>query len=76
MYINYLTAIFINLSQPILEKPKLGSTKETLILKEGGSRTIDSSSQEEIKEFKIKLKEYLKDEKAVKSILRSLHNVV
>ena len=64
-YIDYLTPIFVNLSQPILIKPKLSSKKETLILQDGNPRIIESSSQEEIEEYKIKLKEYLKDKKAV-----------
>ena len=65
-YIDYLILIFLNISQPVLTKPKLAGKKETMILKDGDTRTIDSSSQEEIEEYKIKLKEYLKDEKAVK----------
>ena len=34
-YIDYLTPIFVNLSQPVLTKPKLAGKKETLILKDG-----------------------------------------
>ena len=36
----------------------------------------DSATREEIEEYRLKLKEYLKDEKAVKTTKRSLHNVV
>ena len=45
-------------------------------MKNGDTRDIEVSSQEEIEEFKIKLKEYLKDDKSIKTIKRSLHNVV
>ena len=75
-HIDYLTPIFVNLTQPFLIKPTLDSKKETLTLKDGGTRDVDVSCQEEVEEFKIKLKEYLKDEKSVKAIKRSLYNVV
>ena len=75
-YIDYLTPIFVNLTQPILIKPTLSSKKETLVLENKEVCTIETSTQEEIEEFKIKLKEFLKDEKAVKTIKRSLHSMV
>jgi len=37
---------------------------------------MDSVSTEEIEEYKIKLKEFLKDEKAVRTTKCLLHNVV
>ena len=76
LYIDYLTSIFVNRTQPILIKPTLSRKKETLVLENKEARTIESSTQEEIEEFRIKLKEFLKDEKAIKTIKRSLHNMV
>jgi len=75
-YIGYLTLIFVNISEPTLNKLTLASTSEEIVLKDDTKRTITSSTTEELEEYTIKLKEYLKDEKAVKTIKRSLHNVV
>ena len=61
--INYLTTIFVAISSPTLKNPTLPSTKETVLLKDGSSREISSSTTEELEEFKMKLKDYLKDEK-------------
>jgi len=74
--IDYLTPIFVNLTQPFLNKPSLLSTKEFLKLKDDSTRIVSSSTTEELEEYQIILKEFLKDEKAIKTIKRSLHNIV
>ena len=76
LYIDYLNPFFVDLSEPTLIKPKLRSTTETINLKNELTRKVSSSSTEELEELKMKLKEFLKDEKAVKTIKRSLHNMV
>ena len=60
-YIDYLTPIFVDISEPTLVKPKLSNTEETVTLKDGSERTFRSSTTEELEEFRIKLKEFLKD---------------
>jgi len=62
--------------EPTLTKPKLATTEEVITLKDDSKRKISSSTTEELEEFRIKIKEYLKDVKSVKTIKRSLHNVV
>ena len=74
--IDYLTPIFVNLSQPVLTKPNLTSKNKTSTFEGGVTRIVTTLSQEEIEEYNIKLKEFLKDEKAVKTIKRLLHNVI
>jgi len=75
-HIDYLTPIFTDLTQPTLIKPSLSNTKTQVTLKDDSNIMTDSASREEIEEHKIKLKEYLKDEKAVRTTKRLLHNVV
>ena len=62
--IDYLTPIFVNLSQPVLTKPNLTSKNKTSTFEGGVTRIVTTLSQEEIEEYNIKLKELLKDEKA------------
>lgn len=76
VYIDYLTLIFVDIQEPTLSKPMLSSAMETIELVDGMTRKVINSSTEELQEFKMKLKEFLKDEKAVKAIKRSLYNVV
>jgi len=76
LYIDYLTPIFVDISEPTLNKPTLNSTTEEVIFKDGSKRDIVSSTTEELEEYKMKLKEFLKDKKAVRTIKRSLNNVV
>ena len=53
-YIDYLTPIFIDLSEPTLTKPRLSSRTEIITLKDDSTRKVDSSTTEEIEEFKMK----------------------
>jgi len=75
-HIDYLTAIFTDLKQPTLIIPFLSNTKTQVTLKDDSKTMTDSVLTEEIEDNKIKLKEFLKDEKAVRTTKRSLHNVV
>jgi len=75
-WIDYLTPIFVDMLEPTLTNPKLAITEEVIILKDYSKRKISSSATEELEEFRINLKEYLKDVKSVKTIKRSLHNVM
>jgi len=75
-HINYLTPIFTDLTQPTLIKPSLSNTKTQVTLKDNSKIMMDSALTEEIEEYRIKLKEFLKDEKVVRTTKRSLHNVV
>ena len=54
-YIDYLTPIFVDILEPTLVKPKLRSTEEELVLSDGTTRKVNSSSTEELEEFKMKL---------------------
>ena len=54
-YIDYLTPIFVDILEPTLVKLKLISTEEELVLSDGTTRKVNSSSTEELEEFKMKL---------------------
>jgi len=75
-HIDYLTPIFTDLTQPTLIKPFLSSTKTQVTLKDDSKIMTDSALREKTEEYKIKLKEYLQDEKAFRTIKCSLRNVV
>jgi len=60
-HIDYLTPIFTDLIQPTLIKPSLSNTKTQVTLKDDSKIMTDSTSTEEIEEYRIKLKEFLKD---------------
>lgn len=75
-HIDYLTPFFFDLSEPALIKPTLTSKKSTITLNYGTTKEISSASQDELEEFRLKLKDFINDEKAVKTTKRSLHNVV
>jgi len=75
-HINYLIPIFTDLTQPTLIKPSFSNTKTQVTLKNNSKIMTDSAWREEIEEYKIKLKEYLKEEKAVRTTKRLLHNMV
>jgi len=75
-HINYLIPIFTDLTQPNLIKSSLSNTKTQVTLKNDSKIMTDRASREEIEQYKIKLKEYLKEEKAVRTTKLSLHNMV
>ena len=75
-HIDYLTPIFVDLSEPQLVKPTLKSTKEELTLKDGTKREIETASEEDKIEYTIKMKRYLKEVKELKQVMRSLYNVI
>jgi len=75
-HIDYLTPIFVDLSEPTLPKPVLSNTKKIVTLKDDSKIETKSSTRKELEEYRLKLKEFLKDENAVKTIKRSLHNVM
>jgi len=60
---------------PILIKPTLANTQTIVTLKDDLTMATDSSTREELEEYHLKLKDFIKDEKAVKTTKRSLHNV-
>jgi len=67
--------MFSNVIQNKGKEPKLATTEEVITLKDDSKMKISSSTTEELEEFRIKIKEYLKDVKSVKTIKRSLHNM-
>ena len=75
-HIDYLTPIFVNLTESILVNPTLSDEKTTYILKDNSEMVQESLTREEVEEYKIKLKEYLRDEKVAKTVKRLLHNAV
>jgi len=74
-HIDYLTPILVDLSQPDLTKTTLSNTKTTLTLKDDTVIVTDSATTEDIEEYRLKLKQYLKDKNAVKTTKRFLHNI-
>jgi len=48
LYIDYLTPIFVDLSEPTLTKPKFSGTTETITLKDKTTRDIKSHSTEKL----------------------------
>jgi len=75
-YIDYLTPIFVDLLDPVLTRPKLVNKKTIITLKDDTKKEIDTASQEDLEEYRILLKDHLRDEKAVKAIKRSIYKVV
>ena len=47
-YIDYLTPIFVDISEPTLVKPKLSNTEQTVTLMDGSKQTFKSSTNEEL----------------------------
>ena len=64
------------MSQPKLVKPIFTNNKIEATLADGTEIEIDFATEEEKQEYSLKLKQYYKDEKAVKTIKRSLFNVI
>jgi len=52
-HIDYLTSIFVDLSQPVLVKPRLANTKTEATLKDDTTLITESSIREEIEEFRL-----------------------
>lgn len=75
-HIDYLIPIFVDLLEPVLVKPTLANNQAMVTLKDDLTMISESSTREELEEYRLKLKDFLKDEKAVKITKRSVHNVV
>jgi len=75
-HIDYLMPMFIDLSQPVLIKPTLVNKRTDVTLKDDSKIMMDSAAREDVKEYRLKLKEYIKDERQVKATKRSLPNMV
>merc|ERR1740124_110121 len=75
-YIECLIPIFVDFLQPVLTKITLLIVQTTVILKNDTALVRDSCTREESEEYRLKLKNFLKDEKTVKTTNRSLHSVL
>ena len=75
-HIDYLMPMFIDLSQPVLIKPTLVNKRTDVTLKDDFKIMTDSAAREDVKEYRLKLKKYIKDERPVKATKRSLPNMV
>jgi len=75
-HIDYLTPMFTDLSQPVLTKPTLVNKRIEVTLKDDSNIMIYSATKEDVDEYRLKLKEYIKDKRSIKTTKRSLHNVL
>ena len=74
--IDCLTPICVDLWEPVLVKLILANIQLTATLKYDSTMITDSSTRENLEDYCLKLRDFLKDKKAVKTRKRSLYNVL
>ena len=71
-----LDTVIHDLSESYITKPILSTRIIKVIYPDGTKKEINEAEPAEIEEFKVKIKNYVKDERELRSTIRSLFNVV